>query len=266
MQSPSVSVVMSVYNGQEYLREAVESILRQTFTDFEFIIINDGSTDGTQEILEEYARRDKRIVILEQENIGLTKSLNRGIRQARGRYIARQDVDDRSFPARFEKEYNAFSSNEDLVLVGTWYRENYDDDYFSEVKLQMAGEELRKGSFLQNRFAHTSVMFKREIDGELSLYDESFKCAQDFELWIRLAARGEFEIVKETLVERRIHRSAVTNKRKLRQCYSGFRARMKHADDEYASGKIKALGASLYQFIMAFVPNRIVLTKRRIWK
>ena len=266
MQSPSVSVIMSVYNGQEHLREAVESILSQTFTDFEFIIINDGSTDRTQEILEEYARRDKRIVILEQENIGLTKSLNRGIHKARGEYIARQDGDDKSFPARLEKEYGAFCSNKNLVLVGTWFRENYNDKYFSEVKLSLTSEELRRRCFLQNCFAHTSAMFKRKINNELALYDESFECSQDFELWMRLAARGEFEIVKETLVERRIHKSAITRKRRLHQCYSAFRARLRHADDEYASRKIKALTASLYQLIMAFVPNRIILAKRRTWK
>ena len=105
MHQPKVSVVMSAYNGERYLREAVESILNQTFNDFEFIIIDDGSTNSTGQILSSYAAQDPRIVLIRnRENIGLTKSLNKGLALARGEYIARMDADDVSLPNRFSEQ------------------------------------------------------------------------------------------------------------------------------------------------------------------
>ena len=99
-----LSVVMSVYNGETYLAESIESILRQTYKNFEFIIINDGSTDSSAEIIDTFAASDDRIVVIHQTNSGLTRSLNAGIKNARGEYIARQDADDESFPHRFTRQ------------------------------------------------------------------------------------------------------------------------------------------------------------------
>ncbi len=104
--SPELSVVMSVYNGQEYLEESIESILKQSYDQFEFIIVNDGSSDDTKTILERYAAKDKRIILIHQDNMGLAKSLNKGIRMANGRYIARQDADDVSMLDRLETQKN----------------------------------------------------------------------------------------------------------------------------------------------------------------
>ena len=114
---PKISVVMAVYNGEKYLREAIDSILNQTFKDFEFIIVNDGSTDRTREILESFI--DPRIVLIHQEHMGLTKSLNRGIALAKGKYIARQDADDISMAERLEKQFNFLESHENVALLGT---------------------------------------------------------------------------------------------------------------------------------------------------
>ena len=105
---PLVSVVMSVFNSEEYVSKAIESILNQTFNDFEFIIVNDGSVDGTPDILEKYGKNDKRIKIITHENKGLTKCLNIGINNSSGKYIARQDADDFSYPERIENQVNAF--------------------------------------------------------------------------------------------------------------------------------------------------------------
>ena len=102
---------MSVYNGEPYLKQSIESILCQTFEDFEFIIINDGSTDNSWEIIKVYAERDSRIVPVTQKNIGLTKSLNKGLHRANGEYIARQDADDISFKDRLEKQIKYFKIN-----------------------------------------------------------------------------------------------------------------------------------------------------------
>lgn len=117
--SPKVSVVMSVYNGEKYLPETIDSILNQTFKDFEFIIINDGSTDKTAKILTSYD--DPRIRIFNQENMGLTKSLNRAISLAKGEYIARMDADDISYPERLKKQVDYLNKNPDIGLVGSKY-------------------------------------------------------------------------------------------------------------------------------------------------
>ena len=122
---PKVSVVMSVYNSEPFIRDAIKSILGQSFQDFEFIIINDGSTDGSLQIIQSYG--DSRIRITSQENLGLTKSLNKGIGIARGEYIARQDADDISEPSRLEKQVAVLEQNSRAVLVSSNIR------YFSEA-------------------------------------------------------------------------------------------------------------------------------------
>ncbi len=113
-----LSVIMPVYNGQDFVSKAIESILGQTFSDFEFIIINDGSTDRTLKILESYQKKDKRIVLLNQENKGIAKSLNRGIAKAKGDYIARQDADDISFPDRLRNQVEFLDNNKDVGFLG----------------------------------------------------------------------------------------------------------------------------------------------------
>ena len=122
MIHPKISVVMAVYNGERHLREAIDSILNQTFADFEFVIIDDASTDRSGRILQEYAGKDKRIVIIGNEtNMGLSKSLNKGIRLTKGEYIARMDADDISFPDRFEKQVKFLDDHNDIGILGTHY-------------------------------------------------------------------------------------------------------------------------------------------------
>ncbi len=117
-EKPRVTVLMSVYNGEKYLREAIDSILNQTFKDFEFLIIDDGSTDSSADIIRSYT--DFRIRLIQNEkNIGLTRSLNKGLKLAKGEYIARMDVDDISLPIRFEKQVSFLDKYEDVKLVGS---------------------------------------------------------------------------------------------------------------------------------------------------
>src|SRR5258708_3751905 len=121
--SPAVSVVMPAYNSEPHIAEAIESILAQTFTDFEFIIINDGSTDGTRSILHAFAAGDSRISIYEHANSGLVVSLNRGCQMARGKYIARMDADDVSLPTRLAKQFNYLERNSEVGIIGTWIQD-----------------------------------------------------------------------------------------------------------------------------------------------
>src|SRR3990172_12530717 len=128
MNNPVITVLMSAYNAEKYLREAIESILNQTFKDFEFIIINDCSTDKTKKIIEEYANKDARIKLINNAtNLGLTKSLNIGLKEARGEYVARLDADDVALPERLEKQYEFMNKNRDITLTGAWAEKIYEE-------------------------------------------------------------------------------------------------------------------------------------------
>lgn len=201
---PELSVVMSVYNGQEYLAESIESILGQSYKNFEFIIINDGSTDTSGKIIERYAAIDQRIVYVQHRNRGLTKSLNIGINRAKGKFIARQDADDISLPKRFELQMEFLNGHSDTVLCGTWFLEINEDKGSRVGKYPIDDIELRKNLTYVNCFCHPSVIFLKEAFMKAGMYDERFKTAQDFELWIRLAEIGKLANLPEILVNKRI--------------------------------------------------------------
>ena len=203
---------MSVYNGERYLVEAIESILNQTFTDFEFIIINDGSTDGTADILRSY--KDRRIRIFEQSNIGLTRSLNRGVALARGEYIARMDHDDLSMPERFARQVAFLDAHPEVGVVGTACLV-YNEVRGIEWKYAVAtsDDECRRDLIKGNQFVHTSVMMRKSVLQAVGAYNEAYRYLQDYELWVRLAGRTRLANLPEVLVVRRYHWGAVSTTR-----------------------------------------------------
>ena len=202
MVNPKISVIMSVYNGERYLREAIESILNQTFADFEFIIVNDGSTDSSLEIIQSY--QDERIRVINNEiNIGLTKSLNKAITEAHGEYIARQDADDISLPNRFEEQLRYLEQHPETVLLGTSiYMIDEDGKTLGKcTAMAEPSKSLTKG----NPFNHGSTMFKSEIVHKLGGYNELFRYCQDYELWLRMAKYYEVRNLKQVLYKLRSH-------------------------------------------------------------
>lgn len=185
---PKISVLMAVFNGERYLIEAIDSILGQTFTDFEFIIIDDCSTDNTSIILKSY--QDDRIKVFRNEkNIGLTKSLNFGLTVTKGEYIARQDADDVSHPERLQLQFDFLCHNKDVVLLGTQARsinEFGSLSYFPDVK-PLSYEAVKYQLFFGNPFIHSTVMFRADIiKSVFGGYNESFRLSQDIELWSRI--------------------------------------------------------------------------------
>lgn len=183
---------MSVFNGEKYLREAVDSILNQTYSDFEFIIIDDGSTDHTSKILNAYD--DHRIKILSQNNMGLTKSLNRGLRGAKGIYIARMDADDVSHPERLKHQVEFMDNHSNCVVLGTQavvMREDGGKIY--ESRLPLDDRTLRGGLPMKCPFYHGSVMFRRDEAIHCGGYPEKvFHYLEDIIFWNRIARQGEF--------------------------------------------------------------------------
>jgi glycosyltransferase involved in cell wall biosynthesis len=211
---PDITVIMPVFNGDKFVRNAIESILNQTHSDFKFMIIDDGSTDETPNILAEYARKDSRITVICQENAGITESLNRLVRIADGDFIARMDADDVSMPKRFERQVAKLIANPDYLAVGCWVRELFENNALNHEiiypdKPDLLNRHLRKGI---NCYAHGSVMMRRAVFEELGLLYR-FEEGEDFDLWLRLIERGRLGIVEEVLYQRYNHAHSFSSER-----------------------------------------------------
>ncbi|NJM86018.1 MAG: glycosyltransferase [Hydrococcus sp. RU_2_2] len=202
---PKVSVVMSVYNGVRYLQESVESILNQTFTNFELIIIDDGSTDNSWEILCEYAKCDRRIVLIQnQKNIGLTKSLNKGLGQAQGEYIARQDADDISVSNRLELQTLFMDTHPKVGALGTAVQIiNEQKITIKEDRFPGEHEQLQAYLLIHNHLHHSTMMVRRSLMQELGGYNETIRHAQDYDLWWRFSCHSRLATLPEILLLRR---------------------------------------------------------------
>lgn len=210
---PRVTVLMAVYNGAAYVRQAVESILAQTFRDFEFLIINDGSTDDSRKILSSYD--DPRIRILDNyENIGLTRSLNRGLATARGDLIARQDADDVSHSTRLEKQVAFMDARPEIALVGAQarYITEHGQPHSSRIWWKATTPAgIRFQLLFDSAFFHTAVVFRSRIVWErLGGYDETFVTSQDFELWSRLLVSFQASNLSDILIDQRSHPATVS--------------------------------------------------------
>ncbi len=209
---PRISVVMAVYNGERHLRETIESILGQSFGDFEFVIVNDGSTDRTREIVLSYA--DPRIQLVDNErNLGLAPSLNRGLRLARGEIIARQDADDISEPGRLARQVEFLDAHPEVALVGSWYREiDSSGRLLREAELSCDHVALCWRLLFVCPFVHSAVALRRSmLLGEVGLYDESLTYSMDYELWCRIARRFRVANLDEYLIRYRVHPESMTS-------------------------------------------------------
>jgi glycosyltransferase involved in cell wall biosynthesis len=225
-----ISVLMPVYNRREYVRLAVESILGQTFGHFEFVIIDDGSTDGATDILREYARRDRRVVLLEQENTGYTRALNRGLARARGEFIARMDSDDVSLPERLQVQVRFLRGRPRVVAVGGQGIEiDADGDWLRPLRKLLTHEEI-EGRLLghsprnEGGLIHPAVLMRREAALRVGSYRPEYEPAEDRDLWLRLAEVGELANVPETVIQYRVHAGSVSVERAARQHDAARRA------------------------------------------
>ena len=225
MKLPKISVIMSVYNGEKYLKEAIESILNQTFKDFEFIIINDGSIDGTTEILEKYDRQDARVKIINQENMGLTKSLNKGIKLAKGEYIARMDADDIALPERFEKQTEFMKKYPEIGAVGCWYYLiDKDGEIIKKCRPPTKFSEIKKALLSIAPLIHPGTMFKKRALQKVNFYDESFKYAQDRDLLLRILKYYQLSVVPEFLFKFRYTKESISLQKEIEQKKCGLKA------------------------------------------
>ena len=246
MTTPDISVVMAVYNGAPYLRETIESVLSQESVSFELVIVNDGSTDGTQKLLDNVADSEQRVRVIHQANQGLTRALITGCGAATGKYIARQDVGDVSCANRLALQRAAFNINPDIAFVSCWTtyagpdweplftltssRSNTED----AIDIRPAGLD---DHFVDGPTHHGSVMFRTDSYRRVGGYRPEFYFAQDFDLWLRLSERGLFRMVNSALYQARITPESISSSNKRNQealarlAWSAFRARERGDSD-----------------------------------
>jgi glycosyltransferase involved in cell wall biosynthesis len=217
-----VSVVMSVYNGALNLTPSMNGILSQEGVSLEFIVVNDGSTDNTGEILDDYARRDPRVRIIYQENSGLTRALINGCGVAAGEFIARQDADDLSLPGRLARQLEVLRKNPNVVMTSCGTRFiGPDNEILYEVRQN--GEELQRGlqhvdlGRVRGPSSHTSVMFRRQAFEKVGGYRAQFDVAQDLDLWMRLSEVGLCWAIAEVDCEFRLSKHSISVVRKAEQ-------------------------------------------------
>ena len=249
--NPLVSVIIAVFNGEEYIERAINSILLQTYKNIEIIIVNDGSDDNTKDILKNY-KENNIVVIHNSMNIGISKSRNIGGRLAKGKYIAVQDADDVSLPQRIKMQVNFLESRPDIVLLGaTQYNVNKGirklGRYFNE-------EEIKRRLLLHNPIAHTSAFFPKTVYLALNGYNENFTVSVDFELYNRLMKFGNVAMIKEPLVEYYIHTNSISYKRKLLQCINSAKVRYRNI---HTIGMYIFFKATAYRCIVAYTPKII---------
>ena len=208
---PKVSVVMAVYNTESFLQEAVDSVLAQTFKDFEFVIINDGSTDHSLAMLQRYT--DPRIRIIDQENHGLIDSLNKGIELSRGQYIARMDADDRCEPDRLDLQVRSLDRNSDIALIGGAIStmDELGNQLAPRVEFPVTHEQIwanigRKPWV----FCHPAVMFRRDAAIDVGMYRTGFAHAEDAEFFARMMSKYQAANLPDVVLNYRLRRSAIS--------------------------------------------------------
>lgn len=206
---PKVTVLMPVYNGERYLRETMESILGQTFSDFEFLIVDDGSTDGSAHIIDSY--RDDRIRVLKNPTrLKLSGALNRGLDEARGEYIARMDADDISLAKRLAIQVAFLEQHKDMGICGSWVK-MFGCKRTTIYRAPVGYEHIRAKALFDNPFVHPSVMIRKKLFDRFTLrYDGSYYPTEDYELWTRAVPCFPCDNIPEVLLHYRIHPDSMT--------------------------------------------------------
>ncbi len=264
MSNIKVTVLMPVYNGERFLREAIESILGQTFKDFEFLIINDGSSDNTVSIIQSY--KDPRIRLVNNErNLGLIATLNRGISLAEGEYIARMDCDDISMPKRLQRQMDLMGKKKDVGVCGTWSK-LIGDSSGEMCIVPVDHNSIYCALLFESRMVHPSVMFRKSFLDKCEIkYSPEYVAAEDYELWSRAIRQTHFENIPEPLLQYRIHAMS-TNKRIMSEQLSSC-MRIRIAQLERFGFKMTGAEVDLHQKIstLSFFADKKFLVECEKW-
>ena len=249
---PKISVLLSVYNDQDEIADCIQSVLDQSYDNFEFIIVNDGSNDETESIIKSFD--DPRIIYVKKENTGLTSSLNAGLKIARGKYVARIDSDDCFYSERLKHQIDTFLKDPNLGLVASKAKIingpfTYTTPFYSE-------SEILKELMRQNPLVHSSVMISIEHFRSIGFYDEYYRTSQDYDAWIRLSKISRLVMLNKVLVKRKIRSNSISKKKFFIQAKNSYKIR---------KGKIPVY-KNVYHFCYQIVANIIPFNWIRVVK
>jgi glycosyltransferase involved in cell wall biosynthesis len=271
MLEPKITVLTSCYNAARFLPEAIESILAQTSANFEFILIDDGSTDETLGIIKCYAAKDNRIVVIGKDNTGLANSLNLGLALAKGDWIARLDADDVALPDRFEKQADHIRDHDEVVLLGTGC-----------VEIDEAGREIKSHTYPMQHstlvrhleiggspFPHSSALFRRDVAQHLGGYRVRLKPSLDTDLWLRMGSIGRIGCLHQPLIRLRKHGLSMTGMNQRQDLAFSYTARVSHLLRKQGYADPVEQEEQVYQGFVQWVEDRLeqekVFETARIW-
>jgi len=246
LNNPIVSVILPVYNAETYVSDTIQSILNQSFQNFELIIINDCSTDNSLSVIQKF--QDPRIIIINNErNLKLIKTLNRGIQHAKGKYIARCDADDIFDKNRFEKQVHFLEKNPEIGVLGTdaWIIDQ--NNFILKTTYNFPSQPIELDIRLKNAspFFHPSVMFRKNLVNFTGPYSEDFLHVEDYALWLNLFSKTKLANLNDRLIYYRIHSSSISGQNSLEQLKNSERARLTYLSSttnyEYLAEKWKNL-------------------------
>lgn len=256
---PVVSVSMPAYNAQDYIASAIESIINQSFDNFEFIIIDDGSNDKTPLIIEEYAKKDQRIVFLQNnQNLKISQTLNQGLEIARGELIARMDSDDWSYPNRLKVQMDFMQAHPEVVICGADIE--VCDKNLKTLNLRTypkTDAEIRQKIFKINPFAHPVTFYRTEIAKKAGGYDANFNLVEDYDLYFRMGKFGKFANIPKVLLKLRTHPQSLSAREIALQSHLNFNVRLKAIKSyNYKPGWSDKIFLFLNYLAIFLIPNQ----------
>lgn len=260
--SPKISVLMPAYNAENYIAEAIESILSQTFKDFEFIIIDNCSTDQSWWIIQEYAKVDQRIVALKNEsNLGIAGNRNKLITFVRGDYVAWQDADDISMPYRLEKQYQWMVKNPEVGILGGWLQFFNKRGDLSIRKYAMDDKSLREAIFKYSPVAQPAAMIRRSCLDEIGPYELRYPLIEDLDMSFRIGTKYRFANLPEIVLRYREHSLSATFTRLKKIELNTLKIRRKYSS---GYGYTMTLMDKVYNFLQ-HISIYIIPARMKVW-
>lgn len=254
MKTPKVSVLMPAYNSEKYIVEAIESILNQTFTDFEFIIIDDCSTDKTWEIIQKYSKNDKRILAIKNEkNLGISGNRNKLKKLAKGDYIMWQDSDDISMPNRMEKQVEVLSNDSEIGIVGGYINQFNESEDFSIRKYSDKDSELRSKIFRYSPCAQPASMIRKTVLDEVGDYDLNYPPAEDLDMSFRIGQNYKFTNIQDIVLKYRENYTGATFTKLKKMELATISIRLRYANSSQYNMRLSDHIYNILQYISIFI-------------
>lgn len=259
MKIHAITVLMPVYNGEKYLKEAIESILGQTFEDFEFLIIDDGSTDTSQKIILSYS--DKRIrLVKHQSNQGLISRLNEGLGLAKGKYLARMDCDDIALPERLAIQYRFMEKHDNVAVCGSWAKSiGKDGKYIAKMK-QLSGRLLKYCFWKPSPIIHPTAMLRMSEIGSMRFSKDAIH-AEDYDFWLKIGKRLQLFNLRQVLLLYRIHGDSVSQTKRQTQLESSYKSFIRNIAPNSKISREEYLSLSSLDFSLGFFERAKVYRK-----